>query len=287
MKKSFLLLFFILLFSSIALANQQVKTNYASELILTRGVLVQGSVFSTHVYNSNFMSIQEVTGNNGILFSLKFTGVTGDVLNLSINARYMGGASHDVVMEIFDYSSNTWVLLKTYTNSPAFQFDAFDISYITCCNNNEILLRFNHADSGVTSHYMDIDYLVITSTGVVTHSEYFMEGREMGFVDWFFLLQFFIVIALFLVKLFNVFKLGEWLSIEMVWLVFIVFWLFYGAGFVLLLNNPMSPTLWSLFTIQSWLSRLFFVLFFVEFFFIWKNKYAPKDIKPYNPMDNK
>jgi hypothetical protein len=109
----------------------------------------------------------------------------------------------------------------------------------------------------------------------------------MEFVDWFFLLQFLIVVALFLVKLFNVFKLGEWLSIEMVWMVLIVFWLFYGAGFVLLLNNPLSPTFWSLFTLESWLSRLFVVLFFVEFFFLWKSKYAPKDIQPYNPLDRK
>ena len=109
----------------------------------------------------------------------------------------------------------------------------------------------------------------------------------MEFVDWFFLLQFFIVVVLFLVKLFNVFKLGSWLSIEMVWMVFIVFWLFYGAGFILLLNNPLNPTFWSLFTIESWLSRLFAVLFFVEFFFIWKNNYAPKKIQPYDPLGKK
>lgn len=109
----------------------------------------------------------------------------------------------------------------------------------------------------------------------------------MEFVDWFFLLQFLIVVTLFLVKLFNVFKLGEWLSFEVVWMVFIVFWLFYGAGFVLLLNNPLSTTFWSLFTLESWLSRLFVVLFFVEFFFLWRNKYARKDVKPYNPLENK
>jgi len=287
MKKLFLFALLLVLSSGFVSAGQEIETNYATELLLTRGTVASGSIFSTHVYNSNFLSIQEESGSNGILFATNFTGVTGDVLNLSIRAHYVGGASHEVVMEIYDFDTDSWIFLKEYANSPSFEFDDFDISYLSCCNNGEILLRFNHADSGVTSHYFNIDYLVISSTGVVTHSEFFMEESSMNFVSWFFLLQFLIVVTLFLVKLFNVFKLGEWLSFEAVWMVFIVFWLFYGAGFVLLLNNPLSPTFWSLFTLESWLSRLFVVLFFVEFFFLWRNKYARKDVKPYNPLENK
>jgi len=155
---------FLLVLTPFVSAEIVDDVNYATSVDVVKGVNVTGTVESTRVYNSGYWRIEEESGTPGLLFTANVSGVQGNVTNLHVNARYEGGASHDVALEIYDCSTDSWFLLYDYLNSPNFEYNTFDISFVDCVDhNNNILLRFNHVDSGVTSHHFDIDYLVVES----------------------------------------------------------------------------------------------------------------------------
>lgn len=152
----------LLIFSIVGAIAQTLNINYVDDINLTNGVIVGGNIDSLKLPDGDFLSIQEVVGDSGIYFTLSVPS-EGNLSDLFINARYRGGAGHDVNFYIYDDNIGDFVLLNVYDNSPNFINLNFDISGISY--NNEVILLFDHPQSGVTSHFMDIDYLVITSIG--------------------------------------------------------------------------------------------------------------------------
>ena len=88
-----------------------------------------------------------------------------------------------------------------------------------------------------------------------------------------FLYQLIIILIIFLAKLYNVFRSGEWLSFKASIILFIVWFMIYGIGFITFLNAAESTAISlyaSLFGIETAL-LLFNVFFFIfELFFMLK-----------------
>ena len=154
---------FLLVLTPLVSAENFTDINYITSVDVTKGINITGEIGSTRVYNSGYWRIEEESGTPGLLFTANVSGVQGNVTNLHVNARYEGGASHDVVLEVFDCETETWFELKTYGNDINFEYDTFDISFIDCVDEGNILFRFHHDATGITSHNFDIDYFVVES----------------------------------------------------------------------------------------------------------------------------
>src|SRR6056297_3415954 len=145
---------------------QDINVNYANNISINKGVF-EGFLDSTKVQDSLFYRIIEESGAPGIDFNITFSGIEGNITNLIVNERYIGGANHEVILSIYDFNSSSFLFLKEYGNVVNFESDNFDLSFLcsTCQRDGEVILNYKHDDSGIASHEFDIDYLVITSTG--------------------------------------------------------------------------------------------------------------------------
>jgi hypothetical protein len=158
--KKILIMSLVFLLFSISFVSAELFVNYADTINITDGTLFSGSIDDTKIFNDDYLSIQEVTGLNAMLFTISINTI-GDVNELLLNARYRGGASHIVYLSVYDYNINDFVILKEYTNNPNFIYETFNLSEIN--TSNEVLLKFLHSDGGVDTHFFDIEYLVVTS----------------------------------------------------------------------------------------------------------------------------
>jgi len=159
-----LIVFALLAFSSLAFA-QTTNINHADNLNISIGSVLSGTLSNTFTSDGEFLSIQEQNHSTGLLFEITFENVEGNITNLITNQRYIGGASHNVVMSVYNCETQTYDLLKTYGNTPNFERETYDLSYLnTSCNPN-ITLKYEHPQSGIESHNFDIEYLTLVSVG--------------------------------------------------------------------------------------------------------------------------
>jgi len=175
-KKFFMNKFIIIsLFLILALpvvSGESFKINYIDNLTLL-DVVKTNDLNGTYIMNDDlFLSMQETSSANN---SLNFLIHMNDLYNptkLYINARYRGGSSHDVKLYVYDNVGEDYYLLKTYGNTPNFVYDVFNLSNY-CDVNTSCDLEFfvSHEDAGITSHYFDIDYFIVTSKQELIISE--------------------------------------------------------------------------------------------------------------------
>ena len=115
----------------------------------------------------------------------------------------------------------------------------------------------------------------------------------MNFTETIFLIQIIIIVALFLSKLYNVFRLGEWYSFEISIILFIAWFIVYGLGFITLMTSSESANLAlysSIFSFETWtlLFNAFFFLF--EIFFMLKRRAIDtreRNEESYNALKNR
>lgn len=113
--------------------------------------------------DGNIYSIQEVTGSPGILSTFTFESVVSFDL-VQIRARYSAGVSpHHVDVEIYNYNTASWTQLGSFTTGTTYQTIPYPIQDSTNYVNGsgDVQLRFNHDQTGITSHVLDIDYVCL------------------------------------------------------------------------------------------------------------------------------
>lgn len=169
MKNKILIIMFLVFIVSVSFVSAEIHTNYVTNVNVVNG-LEEGSINSTKVYNSNFYRVNEVISDIGLEFYINITGVQGNISELITNQRYKGGASHFVIFSIYNYSSSSWDLLKEYGNVVNFESNSYTLNddYL---KDGIVMLKYFHPDTGIDTHYFDIDYLVLISSGVVLEED--------------------------------------------------------------------------------------------------------------------
>ena len=117
-------------------------------------------------------------------------------------------------------------------------------------------------------------------------------------IDVMFLLQFFIVVGILLLELFNVMSVGKFFrfdkfkkdsvtgesdphfAMKISFMLFIVFFLFYLVGFICLVSYPEIVLFIVLFQLESWLIILHVVFFISALFFYLKERSVDGFVKP-------
>jgi len=106
----------------------------------------------------------------------------------------------------------------------------------------------------------------------------------VNFYDTIFIIQFIIVIGLLLYKLYNVINKCEVYGITQSIIIFVLFWIAWGAGFVTLMLNP--KLIYSvLFQLETWFIIPLILFVLIELFFMW-HSHTTTPVKPYNAKDN-
>ena len=146
-----------------------VNPNTVNYFEVLNGNHSQGTLLDLQVFEDGFIRIDEDV--NGLEVIFYFEGVNGLLDELKLNARYIGGANHHVEVQIYDYNASSYVYLGQYGNNPNYAYNSYNISNENFTNNGEVRVRLYHPQDGISSHYLDVDYLIITS--ITTTEEVF------------------------------------------------------------------------------------------------------------------
>jgi len=138
-------------------------TNYISSLYIEEGILLDGTLESTKIYNEDSLIIQEIYFKVGLQFYINISDVKGDIGYMRTSQKYESGSSHEVNIDVYNPNNDSWVNLDVLGNSVNLDDYVYDLRFLNQTDNIE--LRYSHSDDGVEGHEFHIDYLVVESSG--------------------------------------------------------------------------------------------------------------------------
>lgn len=103
----------------------------------------------------------------------------------------------------------------------------------------------------------------------------------MNIYEIMFLIQFIVFIGVFLVKIWNVMRIGDFYSFELVWILLIGAGFTFAIGWIVVMGQPEVLIYQVLFRLQSWIWAPMFMLVIAELMFFLKGR-ANKTIEAYS-----
>ena len=112
-----------------------------------------------------YMQIEEATGTPGFEVRFTFTDVIS-FNNVFMYVYYHGGSGHTVGVELFNNDTLAWDIISTFTDESTWTIIDIPMALVADYINvsDEVVLRLYHYDSGITSHYLQIDYVALRQT---------------------------------------------------------------------------------------------------------------------------
>lgn len=143
--------------------SQNYVNNYPSEINIDTGVYDSGDLDSFVLLNDGYYYRVYETDDviSPININITIPLESNEIKSLNINHNYDGGVSHDVELYIYDYIMQDFVLLDTLTNDPTLDNDIYNISNINV--DKEVIIKYQHVESGVDTHYLTIEYMSVIS----------------------------------------------------------------------------------------------------------------------------
>lgn len=127
-----------------------------STMTVDIGTLNAGTAADLAAVGGTDVSIQEVA-STGLQVQLDATGVTR-LSTFVFYGQYSGGASHDIVVEFWNWGASAWEQVGVFSTTTAKQWYSFALNnagaYIQSTNSR---MRFRHVGSGIPSHYLLLD----------------------------------------------------------------------------------------------------------------------------------
>ncbi|RLD56518.1 MAG: hypothetical protein DRI97_07290 [Bacteroidetes bacterium] len=121
-----------------------------------------GTVSDVQDLDGDVIQVEEESGDPGFEIRFEYINVT-DFNNVFLYLYYHGGATHDVLIQLYNYDTLGWDTIGSFTDQTAFTIIdipiALDTDYMN--GSNESTLRIYHNGAGNTSHYIEVDYAVL------------------------------------------------------------------------------------------------------------------------------
>jgi len=137
----------------------------ATGSVITKGTQTSGTYLTTNVHDNVAWTIREVTGVPGFDVELIFSGIVHSPTRLWLRCYYTG--NHDVKVQMWDYGDSIWedyiTLLQSQANYEWIEISIPDPSEHT--SGGEAKIRFYHAATGNTNHYLYVDYCALVKAG--------------------------------------------------------------------------------------------------------------------------
>ncbi|GAF70637.1 unnamed protein product, partial [marine sediment metagenome] len=127
------------------------------------GITGDASALTT-VGDNDTLQIEEATGATPIDTRVSFKNVT-EFNNVQIVERYQGGAGHEMHVELYNPTTTAWVVIDAFSDQDNETFLNIPIingaDYI---DGDSVIVRLEHENNGIASHYLWVDYLVLKKT---------------------------------------------------------------------------------------------------------------------------
>lgn len=145
---------------NIGLLSAEIVDNCSDTLTVTTGTLTAGTVADLQETGGTTVHITEVTGTPGFDVELDFSDL-GYVAGYSVKAYYAGSASHDVRLEIYNYTTTAWDTLAVLSTEGGSLWHWYsgrirDTDYLSA---EAAKLRFYHYSAGDAAHDLYIDFV--------------------------------------------------------------------------------------------------------------------------------
>lgn len=112
--------------------------------------------------DNDIFNITENTGANAILFYVNYTGVVS-FNTLEFHGYYSGGATHEVEVSVWDYTDSNWEYYFTIDNTATETSKVTTVNGINHISSGLTQLRFQHIGTGINTHKLFIDQMVLKS----------------------------------------------------------------------------------------------------------------------------
>ena len=148
------LTFMLVVMSGLVMANSE-----AYDYNIVYGTLVSGDLNSTFVIDGDYLRIQELNTEPSLTVDFFFNNA-GVPNHLFVNARYLGGQEHYMIIQVFDFNTSTFVNKGFMPNSEEF----LDYDIVIDADNillDEVIVRFLHSSGAHPNHYLDVDYISV------------------------------------------------------------------------------------------------------------------------------
>ena len=141
------------------------KSFYADTMTVNSGTLNQGTVADLDEVGGTDVIIDELVGADPLTVTFDFSDVT-EVTSFVFYGEYVGGAMHQVYIEVYNYVSLAWDLKliigtegsKKWYTAPIYNSNAY-------LSEGAMQVRFRHISNGISSHQLILDYIEINSGG--------------------------------------------------------------------------------------------------------------------------
>jgi len=122
----------------------------------------------TYWLDGEFIQVEEKAATPGFTTTFTISDVTLTPDSLFLAYKYGGTPSnHEVDIDIYDYDDEAWktVTMVTSSNTVAQSLPLPDAARFV--QNDQLQVRFNHADNGNASHYMRYEYISVHAETLV------------------------------------------------------------------------------------------------------------------------
>jgi len=141
----------------------------ANSLTINTGAIDSGALTDTYVIDGTDLVLGEVTGDPGFDYEIDFAGIPGDLVSFRfiMYGYYSGNAAHTTLVQAWNYTTSAWVLLGNLPDESGDQSYIFPtIPTADYVSGGAAIFRLYHPQSGVGSHDLNIDMLLIENMGV-------------------------------------------------------------------------------------------------------------------------
>jgi len=166
-------------------SNLILSTSYFAVNITTdKGTHTGGNLASiTTAEDDLSYNVTEATGASPLIVVINFTAVT-TFDSVVGRIYYSGKQGHEVQLEILRSDTGVWENYLEFTDMTSFinfYVPVLDpAQHVDTTRNNNVSLRFNHAQNGISSHTFKIDYIALVDglTTLTTSQHDGLSGRD-------------------------------------------------------------------------------------------------------------
>jgi len=127
------------------------------------GTTTAGDLSSLQTYDDTPYTVREASGASPLDVNVTFSGVT-DISRLIIREYYLGSSSHHVLFQLWDWVESEWEDYWDIVGQDGYTVVTVPVldpaSHIgTGDNLGNVKLRLHHVQTGVSTHYLSLDFI--------------------------------------------------------------------------------------------------------------------------------
>ena len=150
-------------------------------LVVRTGTTTAGNIASLYVTDTDYVNITEAAVANGMLILINYTEISTDNKILYLQAQYDGNPSHDVWIQIYNYTKANYDDIQLIPTGDVL------VDYNQSIDTNQISggviqLKINHTSNGIATDYLTLNTAILLDVTTVSANQYvWVDGLGDGY----------------------------------------------------------------------------------------------------------